>query len=223
MKKLIITACVLFISMAAFAVTKSQEDYKQELLDKGYLFGCAPANWSLIEPIRGGFNYAVMKNRTDIMELEVKAGLDPLSCSKYNITNAVNKKSNDALKLLIQYGYNPLDNGNGVIYSAIMFQNSEALSILLKNGFDANTQHLDHSFLTFAIYRKNADAVKILLENGADPNLNHGSKNPLNSAIKKKQPEIVKMLLDAGAKPNEKTLKLVKRTRNEEIKELFKQ
>lgn len=192
MKKLIITACVLFISMAAFAVTKSQEDYKQELLDKGYLFGCAPANWSLIEPIRGGFNYAVQKDRVDIMELEVKAGLDPVSC------------------------------GNGIVYTAIFYRKNDPLNFLLNNGFNANTQHLDHSFLTFAIYRKNADAVKILLDNGADPNLNHGKKNPLNSAIKKKQPEIVKMLLAAGAKPNDKTLKLIKRTKNNEIKELFK-
>ena len=186
---------MLFISVAAVAVTenKTQEDYKQELLDKGYLFGCAPMNWSLLEPIRGGFNYAIQKNRVDIMELEVKAGLNPVSC------------------------------GNGVVNMAIMLKKNEPLNFLLKNGFNANTQYLDHSFLTFAIYRKNADAVKILLENGADPNLNHGSKNPLNAAIKKKQPEIVKILLNSGAKPNEKTLKLVEKTKIQEIKDLFKQ
>lgn len=192
MKKLIIAASVLFIGAATFAVNKSQEDYKQELLDKGYLFGCTPVNWSLIEPIRGGFNYAVQKDRVDIMELEVKAGLDPVSC------------------------------GNGIVYTAIFYRKNDPLNFLLKNGFNANTQHIDHSFLTFAIYRKNPEAVRILLDNGADPNLNHGKKNPLNSAIKKKQPEIVKMLLAAGAKPNDKTLKLIKRTKNNEIKELFK-
>lgn len=192
MKKIIITASVLFISMAAFAVNKSQEDYKQELLDKGYLFGCAPANWSLIEPIRGGFNYAVQKDRVDIMELEVKAGLDPVSC------------------------------GNGVVNMAIMLKKNAPLEFLLKNGFNPNTQYLDHSFLTFAIYRKNAEAVKILLDNGADPNLNHGKKNPLNSAIKKKQPEIVEMLLVSGAKPNDKTFELIEKTKNQEIKDLFK-
>ena len=193
MKKFLIIFAVLLTSLSVYAATKTQEDYKQELLDKGYLFGCTPANWSLIEPLRGGFNYAVQKGRVDIMELEVKAGLNPVSC------------------------------GNRVVNMAIFFKKNNSLEFLLKNGFNANTQYLDHSFLTFAIYRKNPEAVRILLDNGADPNLNHGKKNPLNSAIKKKQPEIVKMLLDSGAKPNDKTFKLIEKTKNQEIKDLFKQ
>ena len=192
MRKLLIFLSILCISTAAFAINKTQEDYKQELLDKGYLFGCAPANWSLIEPIRGGFNYAVVKNRTDIMELEVKAGLNPLSCSKYNGINAITKKSDDAL------------------------------AFLLKHGYDPDTYVTGFSYLTYAINRKNVNAVKILVDNGASVNTykNEGY-NPLNTAIKKKQPEIVKILLDAGAKPNEETIKLVKKTKCQQIKQLF--
>lgn len=193
MKKFLIISAILLTSLSVYAATKTQEDYKQDLLDKGYLFGCTPANWSLIEPLRGGFNYAVQSGRVDIMELEVKAGLNPVSC------------------------------GNSVVNMAIFFKKNNSLEFLLKNGFNANTQHLDHSFLTFAIYRKNPEAVRILLYNGADPNLNHGKKNPLNSAIKKKQPEIIKMLLDSGAKPNDKTFELIEKTKNQEIKDLFKQ
>lgn len=193
MRKLLFLLLVLTFATNVIASDNSQEYYKQELLDKGYLFGCAPANWSLVEPIRGGFNYAIMKNRVDIMELEVKAGLNPVDCGK----NAVN--------------------------AAIMYKKSAPLDFLLKNGFSADTVGIDHSFLTFAIYRKNLDAVRILIENGADVNMVAKGKHPLNSAIKKKQPEIVKMLLDAGAKPNNKTFELVRKSKSPEIKNMFKQ
>ena len=51
MKKLLFLLLVLTYTTNVIASDNSQEYYKQELLDRGYLFGCAPANWSLVEPI----------------------------------------------------------------------------------------------------------------------------------------------------------------------------
>lgn len=195
MKRLFIIFFLLCLPVFAanYNVDKAtHEYYKKQLEDQGWLYGFAPANWSLTQPVRGGFNYAMMKNRLDIMELEVKAGLDIRKCS----INA--------------------------LFNSIMFNNYKVLEFMLQNGYSPNATYLDHSLLTFSIYRKKPDCVKVLIEHNVDVNMEYKNKNPLNSAIKKKQPEIVKMLLDAGAKPNEKTLKLVEKSRNGEIKALFK-
>lgn len=190
MKKLVLCLTILLLSVPVMA-EMTQQEAKEALKDKGYLYGCTPANWSLVEPVRGGFNWAALHNEVDIMDLEVKAGLDITTC------------------------------GRAVGLQTIMFKKTEALDFLLHYGYNPNQLVSDHSYLTFAIYRKNPQAVKILIENGADVNMLGKGKHPLNSAIKKKQPEIVKMLLDAGAKPNEKTAKLVKKTKNQEIKSYF--
>lgn len=189
MKKLLL----FFILVASLSSVYAYEKniYKAELKERGWLYGCTPANMSLTEPVRGGFNWAVMHGETEIMDLEVKAGLDITKCGK-NLPNL-----------------------------AIWKKQPEALDFLLKNGFDPNEIGIDHSNLTFAIYRKNPEAVQVLIDNGADVNLIAKGKHPLNSAIKKKQPEIVKMLLKAGAKQNDETKKLVAKSKNEEIKSLF--
>lgn len=190
MKKLLLLFFILIVSLGSvYAYEKNI--YREELKERGWLYGCAPANWSLAEPSRGGFNWAVMHGETEFMDLEVKAGLDITQCGK-NLPNLATWKNQ-----------------------------LEALDFLLKNGFNPNEIYLDHSYLTFAIFRKNPDAVKVLIDNGADVNLVAKGKHPLNSAIKKKQPEIVEMLLKAGAKPNDETIKLVAKTKNEEIKILF--
>ena len=190
MKKLLVSFILLTTLCSVYAYEKNI--YKEELKERGWLYGCTPANWSLAEPERGGFNVAVMNGEVEIMDLEVKAGLDITKCGE-NLPNLATWK-----------------------------KQPEALDFLLKNGFNPNKIYLDHSYLTFAIYRKNLEAVQVLIDNGADVNLIAKGKHPLNSAIKKKQPEIVKMLLNAGAKPNEKTTKLVDKSKNEDIKNLFK-
>lgn len=139
MKKLIVSLLVLCSFGFAYAYEKTQEDYKQELSEKGYLYGCAPANWSLVNPIRGGFNYAAIKGKIDIMELEKKAGLDITSCG-------------DALPTLTIHKNQP-----------------ESLEYLLKNGYNANDKGLGMTYLNYAVYTKKADMVKILLDNGAIP------------------------------------------------------
>ena len=190
MKRFLIILSVLIISTPVFA-EMTQQQAKEALKDKGFLYGCTPANWSLAEPVRGGFTWAVMHGDVDVMELEKQAGLDITTC------------------------------GKNMPFVSIFEKQPKALDFLLKNGYDVNTAYLDHSYLTFAIYRKNPEAVKVLIDNGVNVNMEWKNKNPLNAAIKKKQPEIVKMLLDAGAKPNEKTKKLIQNTKNQQIKSYF--
>ena len=196
MKRFLLLFVIIILGTSALAAKyyvddQTHEFYKRELLNRGWLYGCAPFNTSLTEPVRGGFGYAILKNRVDIMELEVKAGLNPLDC------------------------------GYGSINTAILHNKYQPLDFLLKHGFDVNEAPYDHSLLTFAIYRKKPDCVRVLIEHGADVNMIARGKHPLNSAIKKNNAEVVKLLLDAGAKPNDKTYKLIKRSNNPEIKKLF--
>lgn len=192
MKKLLVGLMLLTSVTAVCAVEMSRDDYKQELRDKGYLYGCTPVNMSLTEPIRGGFNWAAMHGELDIMELQVKAGLNVKTCGKTLPLYLVSKKQN------------------------------EAFEFLLKNGYDANGTYNGLSYLIMAEHYKNPKAVEILINNGADVNLETKGYAPLNYAIKKKSPEMVEMLVKAGAKPNEKTKKLLEKTKNEEIKNLIK-
>ena len=196
MKRFLLLFIIIVLGTSALASKyyvddQTHEFYKRELLNRGWLYGCAPPNWSLSEPVRGGFNIAVLKNRVDIMELEVKAGLNPVDC------------------------------GHNALSSAIMYNHTEAVDFLLNHGFQPNEISIDHSFLTFAIYRKKPECVKVLIEHGADVNMVAKGKHPLNSAIKKNNAEVVKLLLDAGALPNDKSYKLIKRSNNQKIKQLF--
>lgn len=190
MKKLLVCLAMLLFVSPVFADITEQEA-KEALKDNGYLYGCTPANWSLVEPIRYGFNGAVMQGRIDIMELEKQAGLDITKC------------------------------GTSLPSIAIWKNQPEALDFLIKNGYDANGSSPSFTYLNAAIFYKKPESVKVLLDNGANPNLEKKGCYPLNYAIKKKQSEIVKMLLDAGATPNEKTKKLVDKTKNQQIKSYF--
>ena len=191
MKKFLISLVLLTSVLSVYAIDMTTQQAKEELKDKGYLYGCTPVNWSLTEPVRGGFNWAAMHNEVNIMELEVKAGLDITSCGK-----------------------------NLPVY-LIIKNKPEALDFLLKNGYNANTTVQGYSYLNLATYYKKPEMAKVIIENGADVNLTTKHMNPLNYAIKKKQTEIVEMLLKAGAKPNENTNKLIEKTKNDDIKELF--
>lgn len=191
MKKLVL--CLAMLLLAAPVIAEmTQQEAKDLLKEKGYMYGCTPLNWSLVEPERGGFNWAVQKGNIEVMQLEKQAGLDITSCGK-------------SMPLLAMFKNQP-----------------QALDFLLKNGYDVNTMVTKNaSYLYAATFYKKPECVKVLLDNGIDPNLGNKEFYPLNYAIKKNQPEIVKMLLDAGAKPNEKTQKLVDKTKNQEIKSYF--
>lgn len=191
MKKVLFILAFAITIISVYAVEQKQ-DYLQELKDLGYMYGCTPLNWSLTEPVRGGFNWAAMHGNLEVMDLEVKAGLDITSCGETLPAVVISKKQN------------------------------EALNFLLKNGYNVNGKTQGYSYLILAEHYKNPEAVKVLIDNGADVNMETKGYYPLNYAIKKKNAEIVEMLIKAGAKPNEKTKKLVQKTKNEEIKELLK-
>lgn len=193
MKKSLLVLLLLSSITAVCATELTKADYKQELKERGYLFGCTPVNWSVTEPVRGGFNYAAMNGEVDIMELEVKAGLDIKQCGK-----------NLPLVLIQKHQY-------------------EALDFILKNGYSANHTIMNIPLLSFASQYKDPEIAKILIDNGADVSIQTTSLDyyPLNFAILRKQPEIVEILVNAGAKPNTKTKKLVDKTKNEEIKKVF--
>lgn len=192
MKKVLLILSLIIVSVASVYALEQKQDYLQELKDLGYMYGCTPVNWSLAEPVRGGFNWAAMHGNLEVMDLEVKAGLDITSCGKTLPLYLASKNQNKAFEFLFKNGYNP----NGIY-----------------NGL---------SYLIMTEYYRNPEAVKILIENGADVNMETKGYNPLNYAIKRKNAEIVEMLINAGAKPNEKTKKLVQKTKNQEIKELLK-
>lgn len=190
MRKILLVLCLIATSLGVYAL-QTREDYKQELNDLGFMYGCTPVNWSVAEPYRGGFNVAAMKGRVDVMELEVKAGLDITSCGKNLPVVLMQKKQ------------------------------PEALDFLFKNGYSANGTLQGYSYLILAEHYKDVDLVKAVIDNGADVNLVSKGYLPLNYAIKKGNAEIVEMLLKAGAKPDEKTKKMVEKSKNEDIKNLF--
>lgn len=191
MRKFILCLAIVLLAVPAIA-EMTQQEAKEALKDKGYLYGCTPVNWSITEPVRGGFNYAVQKGELEIMQLEKQAGLNITSCGS-------------SLPLVAMFKNQP-----------------QALDFLLKNGYDVNTMITKNaSYLYAATFYKKPESVRVLLDNGIDPNLGNKDFYPINYAIKKNQSEIVKMLLDAGAKPNEKTQKLIEKTKNQEIKSYF--
>lgn len=176
---------LLLTIFSNFVIATEKIDYKQELLDRGYLYGCTPANWKITEPLRGGFNYAALNNELEIMDLEVKAGLDITQCGASLPRILIYKKQNQALDFLMNNGYNP------------------------------NGEFLKSTYLWNAINFKNQEAVNILIKHGADVNKTNKKLTPLNYAIKKKNIDIVKSLLNAGAKPDEKTQELLKKSKME--------
>ena len=165
----IIKSFFLFLFLIAysnFVFATEKIDYKQELLDRGYLYGCTPANWSLAEPLRGGFNYAALHNELEIMDLEVKAGLDITQCGESLPITLIYKKQNQALDFLMNNGYKPNER---FLWAAIYFKNQEAADILIKHGVDVNKTNKKLTPLNYAIKKKNIDIVKSLLNAGAKP------------------------------------------------------
>ena len=199
MKRFLLLFVIIILGTSALAAKyyvddQTHEFYKRELLNRGWLYGCIPPNWSLTEPGRGGLGYAVMKNRVDIVELELKAGLDPNDCN--------------------------MGSSNISEYTMIK-KNAVILDLLLKYGLDINKKSGMYTLLTMAIRYNSPECVKTLIKYNIDVNEEYKNKYPLNYSIKKNNAEVVKLLLDAGALPNDKTYKLIKRSNNQKIKQLF--
>ena len=96
---------------------------------------------------------------------------------------------------------------------AIAYKQPECLQLLLDNG-----AKLDDSLLVYSINYRNSECVDVLLKNGVDPNKLYRGYYPLNYAIKKKEGKIVNSLLLSGARPNDTTVKLIAKSKNEQLK-----
>ena len=151
----------------------------------------------------------------------------------YNATgliNAIQKGNAEAVDLFMKAGFDPNTSyaGTPALIFAIYQKQPKCVDVLLKAGADPETtvppmfvSARSMNSLNYAINKKSSDMVKSLIENNVDVNKKFNGKYPINRALAKKQPVIVEMLLKAGAKPDEKTFKLVKKSKDEYIKDLF--
>lgn len=137
--------------------------------------------------------------------------------SKSGMFNAIQKGNTEVLELFLNAGFSPDSTfmGNSALKFALYKKQSEAFDILLKHG--AKPEDL----LADAVGRKSSNAVKALIMHNADVNAVQYGITPLNYALRTKQPVVVEMLLKAGAKPDEKTYKLVNKSKDAYIKDLF--
>lgn len=145
--------------------------------------------------------------------------------------NAVTKKNSDVVEMFLKAGFNPnaTFTGTPVVMHALFIRDIKSFDILLQYGANPETSvpalwvaTKPQNLLSFAIKRKSSEAVKSLIKHKVDVNKSFNGKTPLNYAISTKQPIIVEMLLKAGAKPDEKSLKMVNKSKDEYLKDLFK-
>lgn len=144
--------------------------------------------------------------------------------------NAITENNSIVVEYFMKAGFNPNSTfaGTPVVIHALYVNDNESFNILLKYG--ANTETKVPAFwvsikpqnlLSFAIKRQSSDAVKTLIVNNVNVNKKFNGRTPLNYAIQTKQSKIVELLLNAGATPDYKTYKLIKKTKDEYIKDLF--
>lgn len=143
---------------------------------------------------------------------------------------AIRKNNAEVVKLFLQAGMNPNTtfSGTPATMHALFLDKTDIFGTLLNAGANTETEvpalwvsTKPQNLLSFAIKRKNAEAVQSLIKHGVDVNKEFNGEKPLNYAIKKKQTKIVSMLLKADAKPDEKTIKLIKKSKDKNLKILF--
>lgn len=150
--------------------------------------------------------------------------------SNAGIVTAIQRGKTDVVELFMLAGFDPNASYSGtpLIFFPIYLNQIKCLDVLLKAGANPETTvpamfvtaHSE-TVLTYAIKRKNSDMVKSLIQYKVDVNKTYKGQNPLNIAISKKQTKIAELLLKAGAQPDEKTIKLVKKSKDEYLKDLF--
>lgn len=150
--------------------------------------------------------------------------------SNAGIITAIKKGKADIVELYMLAGFdsNATYSGTPLIFFPIYLKQPKSLDVLLKAGAnpEATVPALfvsahSETVLTYAIKRKNSDMVKSLIQYNVDVNKIYNGQKPLNLAISKKQTKIAELLLKAGAKPDEKTLNMVKKSKDEYLKDLF--
>lgn len=142
----------------------------------------------------GGFMKACAKGETELAKYYVKGG--------FNINETY------------------VGGGTPLLY-AIYGGYTDIAEYLLQNGADPNMEIATLTPLHFAIRRQQPEMVNILIKYGANVNQECKNTKPLNFAIQKNNEEIVGSLVNAGAKPDEKTIKLIQKTKNNNIKNII--
>ena len=191
MKKVVLFLIFLFFtnSVFAFEVVKNEEYYKTQIQNQRFLYS----------PI--GLAGAIQKNKSEVVEMFMKAGFD----------------ANSTL------------NAIPMLFFTIYSKSPESAKILLDAGADPEADVPPFfvsprrmNILSYAINKGSSDVVSYLISHNVDVNKEWNGQTPLNRAISKKQVKIVEMLLKAGAKPDEKTWKKVDKSKDEYLKDLFK-
>ena len=150
--------------------------------------------------------------------------------SNLGLMQAVQQKKTDVLKLFMEAGFDPNYEFMGIPMSmyALYKKDTDTFDVLLKHGANpeatapaCGVSTKPQNLLSFAIKRKISNAVKSLIDSKVDVNKSFNGKTPLNYAIQTKQTKIVELLLNAGAKPDDKTWKLVDKSKDEYLKDLF--
>ena len=136
---------------------------------------------------------------------------------------AIQDNNSEAVGYFMKAGFNPNKTyfAIPVTFYALKKNSVKSLETLLDNGADPNAKSAGISLLSFAISQKNADSVKLLTEYGADVNKSNIGNTPLETAVRYKQKEIAEILINAGAVPDKRTLRLLDKPKNNDLKELF--
>lgn len=150
--------------------------------------------------------------------------------SNSGIITAIQRGKNDIVELYMKAGFDPNAScgGTPLIFFSIYSKQPECLNVLLKAGANPEltipplfvTSHSE-TVLTYAIKRKDSEMVKNLIQYKVDVNRSYKGQNPLRLAVAKKQTKIAELLLKSGAKPDEKTIKMVKKSKDEYLKDMF--
>ena len=153
----------LFASVLLFAACDSKERYRKQLEGKGIEFSTEV----FLERIG-------IENR-EVIELFLKAGMDPNAEGKYGETAlmlAAVYHNKEFVDLLVAHGAR-VNAKNNEGYSALMFiasqGNSDMAEFLVRKGADVDAQNnYGETPLMLAILNDHIDMARLLLEKGAD-------------------------------------------------------
>lgn len=134
------------------------------------------------------------------------------------IVNAINKGNTEVVDYFMKAGFNPNSTftGQPLLMYAVNYNKTECVDVLLEAGAEATSKALFQ-----AIFKKSSVMVNSLIKHNVDVNAKQYGMTPLNYAIRSKQPLIVEALLKAGATADDETNKLIKKSKDEYIKDLF--
>ena len=106
---------------------------------------------------------------------------------------------------------------------AIIIGNNDAVKTILDSDPSPKTTYANIPLTMFAIHAKQKDILKMLIEDYKfNPNERFMGVTPLELAISLKRYDEIKYLVSIGVEPTDEALKLVEKSKNRRLKELFK-